>query len=190
MGKAPRVIILSGPSGVGKTTLHDLLLKDPAFSGRLIRSISATTRQPRGGETPGKDYEFLSPKMFEAMIRRGAFLEWAKVFDNYYGTPLKNVRAALKKGQSVLLCIDVQGGRQVKEKMAEAVSVFVRTPTIKELRRRLESRRTDSPESVALRLKTARQELKEARSYDHVLVNDDLRRTGRELKALVASYIG
>ncbi len=188
--KKPRIIILSGPSGAGKTTLHDRLLASSRFAGRVIRSVSATTRKPRGTEQQGREYLFLSVRMFESRIRRGAFLEWARVFDNYYGTPMKNVRENLKKGRSVLLCIDVQGGQQVKKKVPEAISVFVKTPTILELRRRLEARKTDSKASIDLRLKTARKELKEARFYDHVLVNDDLSRAGRELEALVSSYIG
>jgi guanylate kinase len=168
------VIILSGPSGAGKTTLHDLLLKQPGFSGRIVRSISATTRKPRGTEKNGRDYLFISPKMFEARIRRGQFLEWAKVFDNYYGTPLSAVRAVLEQGRHVLLCIDVQGGCQVKRLMPEAIAIFIKTPSLKELRRRLEARATDSGESIILRLKTAREELKCASKYDHVLVNDTL----------------
>ncbi|MBF0388233.1 MAG: guanylate kinase [Candidatus Omnitrophica bacterium] len=186
----PRVIILSGPSGAGKTTLHDRLLAAPRFAGKLVRSVSATTRQPRGQEQEGRDYFFVSVKMFEARIKRGAFLEWARVFDNYYGTPLKYVRENLKQGKSVLLCIDVQGGRQIKQKLPEAVAIFVKTPTIAELGRRLTARKTDSKASVALRLETAGKELKEACFYDHVLVNDDLARAGQELEALVAGYIG
>ncbi|MEI6438067.1 MAG: guanylate kinase [Candidatus Omnitrophota bacterium] len=188
--KQPRIIILSGPSGAGKTTLHDRLLASPRFAGRIIRSISATTRLPRGTEKPGVDYIFLTEKQFQQKISKGAFLEWARVFDRYYGTPVKNVQETLKKGLSVLLCIDVQGGRQVKERVPAAVSVFIKSPTLTELRRRLEMRRTDSNESIALRLKTARLELKQARHYDHVVVNDDLARAGRELEELVASYIG
>ncbi|MBF0595359.1 MAG: guanylate kinase [Candidatus Omnitrophica bacterium] len=178
--------MLSGPSGAGKTTLHDLLLKSSRFSGRIVRSISATTRAPRGTEQNGREYLFVSPGKFEAMIRRGQFLEWAKVFDQYYGTPMKNVRDILKQGKSVLLCIDVQGGRQVKKKVPDAVAIFVKTPTLAELRRRLVNRRTDSASSVTLRLKTAREELKEAGCYDHVLVNDDLARAQKELESLLA----
>jgi guanylate kinase len=169
-----RVIILSGPSGAGKTTLHDRLLKAPDFSGCLIRSISATTRKPRGQERHGREYLFLSKAMFEHKIRTGQFLEWMKVFDNYYGTPVKNVREALKKGKHVLLCIDVKGAAVVRKKIPDALMIFVKTPTLQELRRRLEGRGTDTRESVALRLKTAREELKEAKKYDHIVVNDDL----------------
>jgi guanylate kinase len=185
MKKQGRVIILSGPSGAGKTTLYDLLLKAPGFSGRIIRSISATTRMPRGQERHGLEYLFLSRAMFEHKIRTGQFLEWMKVFDNYYGTPMKNVRAALKKGKHVLLCIDVKGARVVKKKIPGALMIFVKTPTLQELRRRLQGRGTDARANVALRLKTAREELKEAGAYDHVLVNDKIKTALEQLKALL-----
>lgn len=187
--KKGRVIILSGPSGAGKTTLHDLLLKAPGFSGRLIRSISATTRKPRGRERHGREYLFLSQAMFAYKIRTGQFLEWMKVFDNYYGTPEKNVRDALKKGKHVLLCIDVKGAAEVKKKIPDACMIFVKTATVQDLRRRLEARGTDTPESVALRLKTAREELKEARKYDHVIVNDKLDDAFAELKSRLAKVL-
>lgn len=169
-----RVIILSGPSGAGKTTLHDLLLRSKRFKGRIVRSISATTRSPRGKEKHGREYLFLSRAMFEYKVRTGQFLEWAKVFGQYYGTPIKQVRETLKAGKSVLLCIDVQGGAQVKRRMKNALTIFVKTPTLKELRKRLLSRGTDSGQDVTLRLKTARQELKASGTYDQVIVNDDL----------------
>lgn len=185
-----RVIVLSGPSGAGKTTLHDLLLTSARFQGRIVRSISATTRKPRGTEQHGREYLFLTIAMFESKIRRGHFLEWARVFDNYYGTPMKNVRDILKSGRHVLLCIDVQGGKQVKDKVPEAISIFVKTPSVEELRRRLESRGTDSHESVALRLKTAARELTEARHYDHVIINDDLPRAFAELEKVLVAALG
>ncbi len=186
MRKKPgRVIILSGPSGAGKTTLHDLLLKSPLFVGRIIRSISATTRAPRGVERHGREYFFLTRKMFEYKIRSGQFLEWMKVFDNYYGTPMKNVRESCRQGQHVLLCIDVKGARVVKKKVPDAIMIFVKTATLDELRRRLEKRGTDSAQSVALRLKIAREELRQESKYDHVIVNDDLSRAFQKLMSLL-----
>jgi guanylate kinase len=180
-----RIIILSGPSGAGKTTLHDLLLKAPQFKGSIIRSISATTRAPRGQERHGREYLFLTRKMFEHKIRAGHFLEWMKVFDNYYGTPMKNVQDNRRKGKHVLLCIDVKGALVVKKKVPDAVMVFVKTPTLKELQRRLEGRGTDSVQSVALRLKTAREELKQESKYDHVVVNDDLQKAFKDLTSVL-----
>ena len=188
--KPGRLIILSGPSGAGKTTLHDLLFRSPRFKGRVIRSVSATTRKPRGGERHGRDYFFLSQRMFEHKIRAGQLLEWAKVFDNYYGTPLKNVRDKLRAGKTVLLCIDVQGARQVKKKAPDALLIFVKTSSLDELRRRLMSRGTDTGAAVALRLKTAAKELKEAKRYGHVIVNDDLGRARRELEDVLGSALG
>ncbi|MBF0485926.1 MAG: guanylate kinase [Candidatus Omnitrophica bacterium] len=186
MNKKGRIIILSGPSGAGKTTLHDLLLKSPEFRGRIVRSVSATTRKPRGTEKQGREYFFFSKKMFEHKIRTHQFLEWARVFDNYYGTPIKNVREILSRGRHVLLCIDVQGARLVRKKVPEAFLVFVKTPSLDELRRRLEKRGTDSKESISLRLKTARLELKDVSRYDCVIVNDELNRAFGELKQVLA----
>ena len=127
--------------------------------------------------------------MFKHKIRTGQFLEWMKVFDNYYGTPMKNVRAALAKGKNVLLCIDVKGAAVVRKKVPDALTIFVKTPTLQELRRRLEGRGTDTRASVALRLKTAREELKDAVQYDHVVVNDKLERAFKELKVLLAKAL-
>jgi guanylate kinase len=189
-GKKGRVIILSGPSGAGKTTLHELLLKDPRFAGRVIRSVSATTRKPRGQERHAREYFFLSAKMFAYKIRAGQFLEWMKVHDNYYGTPLKNVRAALGRGKHVLLCIDVKGAGVVLKRMPDALTIFVRTPTLDELRRRLTLRRTDDEASVALRLKTALEEMKEERKYAHVIVNDKVKPAFARLAAILQKELG
>ena len=180
-----RVIILSGPSGAGKTTLQEKILRSSEFGGKVIRSISATTRHPRVGEKGGRDYIFLSKRMFEHKIKSGHFVEWAKVFDNYYGTPLKNVRDILRQGKSVLLCIDVQGGRQIKRKIPNAYMIFVKTPTLTDLQRRLEKRGLDTKDNVKLRLKIATKELHEAKQYDQVIVNDRLDRAFRELVELL-----
>jgi len=165
--------------------LHDKLLESAEFKGRIVRSISATTRQSRGQEKNGREYLFLSKKMFEYKIRAGHFLEWAQVFGNYYGTPMKNVRDSLRRGKNVLLCIDVQGGGKVKRKVSGALMIFVRTSDLSELRRRLEKRRTDQPEALELRIKTAQKELAQAKYYDHVIVNDKLSRAFNELKAIL-----
>lgn len=180
-----RVIIFSGPSGAGKTTLHDLVLKSPEFSRNIVRSISATTRLPRGKEKHGREYLFFSKKMFEYKIRTGQFLEWANVFGNYYGTPLKNVRALLRQGKNVLLCIDVQGGRKVTKKIPQALTIFVKTPSLPELEQRLVKRGTDSRESLALRLKTAAKELTMEGRYQYVLVNDTLPQAYQELENIL-----
>ncbi len=183
--KKGRVIVLSGPSGAGKTTLHDLILKDALFKNNIVRSISGTTRLPRGKEKHGVDYLFFSKKMFEYKIKQKHFLEWAKVFDHYYGTPLKNVQEIVKNGKHVLLCIDVQGGAEIKKKIPEAMLIFIKTATLTELKRRLESRGTDTKESIALRLKTAKKELASQKKYDDVLVNDVLQDTYRTLKQIL-----
>ena len=123
--------------------------------------------------------------MFCHKIRAGHFLEWARVFDNLYGTPLRNVRDLVRSGKSVLLCIDVQGAKRVQKTMKDAVTIFVRTADMDELRRRLEARGTDPAKDIRLRLETAARELKEAKTYTYVIVNDDLRRASAELEAIL-----
>ena len=135
-----RIIIISGPSGCGKTTLHKALLVSPLLKGRVVKSISATTRNKRPGEKPGKDYLFLNRKTFEDRIKKGYFLEWEKVFDHYYGTPKKQALNLLKKGTNVLLCIDVKGARTVAREFPEALKVFIKAPSMKILAARLKAR--------------------------------------------------
>lgn len=184
-----RVIIISGPSGSGKTTLHKALLQCPNLKGRLVKSISATTRPKRPGERQGRDYLFLSPEVFEQRIAKGYFLEWEKVFGNYYGTPKRQVLNLLKKSKHVLLCIDVKGARHVRREFPDALTVFIKTPSMKVLRQRLHKRASESKANLDLRLKVARQELKEASRYDHVVVNGRLDVAFRELERLVCSSI-
>lgn len=185
-----RIVVLSGPSGAGKTTLHDLLLKSNAVKGSLARSISTTTRLPRGNEKSGREYFFVSTRMFEYKIRAGHFLEWAKVFGNYYGTPIKPLRSMIKSGLSVLLCIDVKGGLQVRNKYPRALMIFVMTSDIAELRRRLEQRGTDTNASLEKRLKTATEEIAQAKQYDYVIINDSLDTALGQLTTILSRELG
>jgi len=185
-----RIIILSGPSGSGKTTLHEKLLASRRFKNSLVRSISATTRSRRPGERDGRDYFFLSPRMFHYKARAGHFLEWMKVFDNHYGTPAKAVRDLQRQGKHVLLCIDVRGARIVRRKCPRAVSIFIQPPSLTALRTRLKGRQTETSADLQVRLDTAKKEMAEARQYDHVIVNDDLRKAYKRLEAVLEGELG
>jgi len=184
-----RIVIISGPSGCGKTTLHKSLLDSPLLKGRVVKSISATTRNKRPGEKPGKDYLFLSRKIFEDRIKKGYFLEWEKVFEHYYGTPKKQVLNLLKKRINVLLCIDVKGARAVAREFPEALKVFIKAPSMKILAARLKARGSESAESLDLRLKVARKELKEAKQYDYVVINADLNKALENLQQIVCNEL-
>lgn len=179
------MIILSGPSGAGKTTLYKQLLEDPKFKGRLVKSVSVTTRPKRRGERHGKDYFFVSTKMFFYKSRRGHFLESEKVFDNYYGTPKKSVEDVLRMGKNVLLCIDVKGAKTIYRKFPKVVTIFIKTPSMAVLEKRLQVRGSEQGDAVRIRLKTAREELKEVKCYDYVIVNDDLRRAYGQLEKII-----
>ncbi|MBI4309470.1 MAG: guanylate kinase [Candidatus Omnitrophica bacterium] len=187
---AGRVIIISGPSGSGKTTLHKALLEGPGLKGKLVKSISATTRPKRPGERQGKDYLFITPAMFESRIAKGYFLEWEKVFDHYYGTPKRQVLNLLKKGKHVLMCIDVKGARRIRKEFPNAASIFIKTPTMAILQNRLRQRASDPHESLQLRLNVAREELREAKHYDRVVVNGRLDKACRDLNAVVGQALG
>jgi guanylate kinase len=184
-----RVLVMSGPSGCGKTTLHKALLASPRLRGKLVKSISATTRPKRPGERGGRDYLFLSTKMFENRIKKGQFLEWEKVFDRYYGTPKRPVLNLLKQGIHVLLCIDVKGARAIRQAFPKALKIFIKAPSLKVLEGRLKDRGSESKEAVALRLKTARQELKEAKYYDHVVINADFKKALGRLQEIVCDEL-
>jgi guanylate kinase len=166
-----RLIVLSAPSGAGKTTLvHALLQRNPG----LRFSISYTTRPQRRSEVDGRDYFFIDQKRFDAMIRDQAFLEYALVFDNWYGTGRDHVQALLDAGHSVLLEIDWQGAQQIRQRLAEAVTVFIMPPSRDELERRLRGRQTDSETVIQRRLADALADMGHWSEFDYVVVNDDL----------------
>ncbi|WP_334184379.1 guanylate kinase [Novosphingobium sp.] len=166
------MLILSSPSGAGKTTIARMLLEhDP----HIRNSVSCTTRAPRPGEVDGKDYHFVSQAEFDRMADEGEFLEWATVFGHSYATPKAQVKAGLKDGQDYLFDIDWQGTQQLYQKLErDVVRVFLLPPSIDELRRRLTGRGTDSMDVIAARMERARSEISHWDGYDYVVVNDDI----------------
>ncbi|MGQ9475806.1 MAG: guanylate kinase [Actinomycetota bacterium] len=176
-----RLFVVAGPSGAGKGTLISELLKRYP-QARL--SVSATTREPRPGEREGVEYHFLDRKEFQRRAQAGDFLEWAEVHGNLYGTPRRAVEEWLERGHDVILEIDVQGARQVRERMPEAVTVFVTPPSLEALEERLRQRGTENEEEIRRRLRNAVRENQERTDFRHVVVNDDLRRAVEELCAI------
>lgn len=180
--KKGKIIILSGPSGSGKTTLSNKILSSRIFKGKIVKSISTTTRPRRQGEKHGRDYIFISKERFLYQKRAGHFLECQKVFDNYYGTPKNKVLELLKAGKNVLLCIDVKGAKVVRKKYPHAITIFIKVLSLAILRSRLAGRATEQKNILTLRLKIARQELQDAKYYQHIIVNDDLDLAYKKLK--------
>lgn len=178
--------IISAPSGSGKTTLVNELRQYVPY---LEFSVSFTTRSPRGSEQDGREYHFISREEFETMIEQGEFLEYAQVFGNYYGTSRSVLQQAKQRGNDLLLDIDVQGERQVKQKMPEAVSIFVLPPSRKELESRLRKRSLSenmhAEETIRRRLDTARKEIEKYPNYDYILINDRLEQSVDRLQAIV-----
>jgi guanylate kinase len=177
------VFVLSGPSGGGKTTVVTRLLR---AIPRLVRSVSVTTRPKRAGERQGGHYHFVSPAAFQRLRRSGQLLEWAKVHGAYYGTPKRATLEALASGRHVILSIDVQGARQVRRALGRrAVLIFLRPPSMRELRARLVGRRTEAAAAIRRRLAAARRELACAAWYDYTVVNDRLEDAVAEVGAIV-----
>jgi len=175
------LFVISGPSGVGKGTLRKELFK--RIEG-LTYSVSCTTRQPREGEQDGVDYKFINLETFMSYVEENKFLEWAKVHGNYYGTLESDVRKLLDEGHDVVLEIDVQGALQVKNKMPEAILIFIMPPSEEELVRRLDRRGTESDRELEERIRNAKREILESKRYDFIVVNDDLESAVKELEQI------
>jgi guanylate kinase len=180
--KLGKLVVLTGPSGVGKgTLLRHLRQRHP----HLYLSTSATTRQPRPGEVNGKDYYFVSRAEFEQMIEKGELLEWAEFAGNYYGTPRQPVEVQIERGNQVILEIELNGARQVAQSFPEALKIFIMPPSPDELERRIRDRGQDDDAAIARRLDRARVELAAADEFDVQIVNDDLEHAIAELEAVL-----
>lgn len=177
--------ILSGPSGAGKGTIREKIFKNVSD---LSYSISCTTRKPREGELDGVDYHFISVGEFKRQIEENKFLEWAEVHGNFYGTSRTFIEPLLEKGIDVMLEIDVQGALQVKDKMPEAITVFLTPPSMEILEGRLRGRGTNDDADIKLRMKNAETEMSYADKYDHTIVNDDADKASEEFVNLINSY--
>ena len=178
------ILILSSPSGAGKTTLTRMLMQDSALD--LTLSVSVTTRPRRSSEVDGIHYRFIDAREFERMKADSDLLEWAEVHGNGYGTPREPVERVLAQGRDMLFDVDWQGARQMRERLGDdVVTIFVLPPSMRELRARLERRAEDSASSIDKRLDSAKREIERWRSYEYVIVNDDLQRAYNDIKAIV-----
>lgn len=179
MTQQGKLVVITGPSGVGKGTIvKSLLTKNP----HIFLSISATTRPPREGEIDGKDYYFLSRLQFEEMITNSQLLEWAEYAENYYGTPKQPVLEQIEQGKIVILEIEVLGANQVKKSFPSAIRIFILPPSIEELEKRLRERGTDGEEVIVKRLDKAKEELAVSHEFDYQIINDTLEKAIAEVE--------
>ncbi|WP_107879668.1 guanylate kinase [Neisseria animaloris] len=183
--KKGNIFIISAASGTGKTTLVSRLVK---HHDDIRVSVSHTTRPPRSGEEHGKHYYFVDNEKFEALIGESAFLEHAKVFDNYYGTSIEGVNILREQGYDVILEIDIQGAEQVRRVLPDACSIFILPPSFQELAERLKGRGTDTPEIISKRLSKARNEIEQAFLFDYVVVNNDVVTAETDLLYIIKSH--
>lgn len=179
------LIVLSGPSGVGKGTVREALLKN--YDNEFEFSISMTTRDKRKGEVEGKDYFYRSKEEFQKLIEEDGFLEYAEYVGNFYGTPKKYVEETLERGRDVFLEIEVQGARQVQKQMPEGVFIFLTPPNLKELEARILNRGTETAETVQRRLKKAVDEMRQVRYYNYMVENDKVDNASRKVKNIIES---
>ncbi|MBX6395014.1 MAG: guanylate kinase [Alicyclobacillaceae bacterium] len=176
------LIVISGPSGAGKGTVCAALRK---YFPDMQYSVSVTTRPPREGEREGVNYFFRSKEDFEAMIQAGELLEWAQVYGNYYGTPRRYVETQLQAGRDVLLEIDIQGARQVKEKFPQGVFVFLAPPSVRELKNRILGRGSETEESFRIRFGAVSEELRHLWEYDYVVINDEVEKACQRIRSII-----
>jgi len=170
MSSSPLLIVISGPSGVGKDTVIAEMKKRRS---NIHHTVTCTTRPIRAGEADGVDYKFLSTEQFNQMAKEGGFLEWAEVYGNLYGTPKAQIRQALKEGRDVIAKIDVQGALNMKKIVPDALYIWIGAPSMKKLDERLRKRKTDTAKDIELRIETAHREMESVNVFDYVVVNED-----------------
>ncbi|MGB2696859.1 MAG: guanylate kinase [Candidatus Zixiibacteriota bacterium] len=186
MGKQALLLVISSPSGTGKTTIAEKLLsRHPEF----MKSVSFTTRDKRKGEKEGKDYSFLSREAFLKKIKKGELIEWAEVYESYYGTPQKFVRKALREKKVLLMVLDVRGGLEIKRKYPQSVLVFVLPPSFTELKRRMRKRGAEVKNLQDLRLNAALKEIRFLPNYDYVVVNSNLNQTVNLIESIILTQL-
>lgn len=179
-----QLIVVSGPSGAGKDTVIKEVLKT---NKSAWVSVSCTSRKPRPGEIDGRDYFFLTREEFEQRIKENKFLEYAEYADNYYGTPADVIQEKLDQGIDVILVIEIQGALKIKEKLEETIFIFILPPSMKELKRRLEGRNTETKEKLFKRFQTAYKELNEVTKYNYVVINDEVDLAAKKINAILTS---
>ena len=178
------LIVISGPSGAGKGTICKALLKkDPS----IHVSVSATTRPPRVGEVDGENYYFLTMEEFKERLEKDQFLEYAKVYDNFYGTPKENVMEQLRQGKDVLLEIDTEGALKVKEKFPQGVFIFILPPEIEDLKSRIIGRGTETEQNMEKRLNSAKEEIQRIHEYNYGVINDDVDRATDDVQSILSA---
>jgi guanylate kinase len=180
------LFVFTGTSGSGKTTLMSYVLKDLPFCKRIV---TCTTRAPRAGEKHGVDYYFISKEKFEEYIKKGALLEYAVVYGNYYGSLRSEVEELINYGKSVIVCVDVQGAKTMKKVFPSSVVIFIKAPSLEVLKKRLEARGKDSPQVIETRLNTAKKELKLENDFDYLVVNDALKSSVDDVKKIIADLL-